>query len=246
MKLSGKTALITGGSSGIGLETARLFIEEGSTVVILGRDQKRLASAVESLGTSAYGIAVDVAQPDALAAAIQQASRRLGGIDILFANAGVSETPPIAATTEAAFDAFMGVNVKGTVFTVVNALPLLRDGASIVLTGSVAARRGWPADPLYSASKGAIRSFGRALAMDADILSRLIRVNVVTPGATETNLAKAATEDPQVRQYVADQVPMKRWGKAREVAEAVLFLGSDAASYVTGSEITVDGGLAHV
>jgi NAD(P)-dependent dehydrogenase (short-subunit alcohol dehydrogenase family) len=246
MRLIGKKAVATGGSSGIGLESARLFINEGADVVIIARNQARLDAAVAELGPKANGIVGDIAQPAALAVAMKDASDRLGGIDILFANAGVSETPPFAETSETAFDAFMDTNVKGTIFSVIHAMPALRDGAAIVLTGSVAGRKGWPADPLYAASKGAIRSFGRALAVNEDVVARRIRVNVVSPGATETPLTQAATANPDVHRFVADRVPMKRWGQAREVAEAVLFLASDASSYITGSEITVDGGLAHV
>jgi NAD(P)-dependent dehydrogenase (short-subunit alcohol dehydrogenase family) len=169
-----------------------------------------------------------------------------GGIDILFANAGVSDVPSFAETTEAVFDAFIAINVKGVFFTAMHALPWLRDGASIILTGSVAARKGRPGDPLYAASKGAVRSFGRTLAMSEDLLARRIRVNVLTPGATRTPLTAMATDDPEVCDYIASMVPMGRWGEAREIAQAVRFLASDASSYITGEEITVDGGLAHV
>lgn len=138
------------------------------------------------------------------------------------------------------------INVKGVFFTVMHALPWLRDGVSVVLTGSVAARKGRPGDPLYATSKGAVRSFGRTLAMSEDILARRIRVNVVTPGATRTPLTAAATDDPSVRDYIASMVPMGQWGEAREIAQTVRFLASDASSYITGEAITVDGGLAHV
>jgi NAD(P)-dependent dehydrogenase (short-subunit alcohol dehydrogenase family) len=245
LKLKGKTAFITGGGSGIGLETARLFVGEGASVMIVGRDADKIARAAAELGGDAIGAVADVTRPDALAAAMSGAEKRLGRIDILFANAGISETPPFRETTEESYDAIMDINVKGLVFTVVKALPLLQDGASIVLTGSVAARKGWPGDPIYAASKGAVRSFGRTLAVEEEILSRKIRVNVVTPGATRTPLTRAATDDPAVSRHVSDLVPMKRWGEAREVAEVVLFLASDASSYVTGAETTVDGGLAH-
>ncbi|NLR97175.1 SDR family oxidoreductase [Rhizobium sp. P38BS-XIX] len=245
MRLAGKAAVITGGSSGIGLASARLLVSEGAKVVILGRNRLHLEAAVASLGSEASWLAVDVTQTAAVAAAMKQAGERLGGIDILFVNAGMSETPDFAETTEATYHTLMDTNVKGAVFSIVHALPALRDGASIVLTGSVAGRKGWPGDPLYAASKGAIRSFGRALAVNDDIVSRHIRVNVVSPGATDTPLTKAATANPNVRDFVAEKVPMKRWGKPKEIAEAVLFLASDASSYITGAEITVDGGLAH-
>ncbi len=246
MKLAGKVAVVTGGSSGIGLETARLFLAEGAEVAILGRSQARLDEALTALGERATALQADVAKPDELAKAMRQINKQFGGLDILFANAGVSETPDLAETTEADFDAFMGINVKGVFFTVVHALPFLREGASVILTGSVAARKGRPGDPLYAASKGAVRSFGRTLAVTEEILARKIRVNVVTPGATKTPLTAPATDDPAVSEYIAAMVPMGRWGEAREVAEVVLFLASSASSYITGAEITVDGGLAHV
>ncbi|VVE41611.1 oxidoreductase, short chain dehydrogenase/reductase family [Pandoraea iniqua] len=244
--LAGKRAVITGGSSGIGLEAARLLVEQGARVLIMGRQRAKLDAALAKLGDGACGVQADVARPEEIAAAMHQVDRQFGGIDILFVNAGISEAPPVATATEAAFDAIMDINVRGVVFTVVHALPRLSVGASIVLTGSVAARKGRPGDPIYAASKGAVRSFGRTLAVDPDILARRIRVNVLTPGATATPLTAAATDDEEVRQYIADMVPMGRWGEAREVAQAVLFLASDASSYVTGAEITVDGGLAHV
>ncbi|WP_244923015.1 SDR family oxidoreductase [Paraburkholderia silvatlantica] len=237
---------MTGGSSGIGLEAARLFIEDGMRVAIIGREQARLDAACAVLGANALAVRADVARPDELAAAMKGIAEQFGGIDIVFANAGVSDVPPFADTTEAAFDAFMNINVKGVFFTVMHALPWLRDGASVILTGSVAARKGRPGDPLYAASKGAVRSLGRTLAVSEELLARRIRVNVVTPGATRTPLTAAATENLDVHDYVAAMVPMGRWGEAREIAQAVRFLASDASSYITGEEITVDGGLAHV
>lgn len=243
--LEGKRALVTGGSSGIGFETARLLRDEGANVALIARDPRRLEEAARVLGDDVVSVAADVGDASALGSAIAKAAEGLGGIDILFVNAGVSETPPFADTDVRAFDAFMDINVKGAIFTVVHALPHLSNGASIVLTGSVAARRGWPGDPVYAASKGAIRSFGRALAVEEGILARRIRVNVVTPGAIATRLTKPATDDPEIRRYVEERIPMKRWGEASEVARAVLFLASDASSYVTGAELTVDGGLAH-
>jgi NAD(P)-dependent dehydrogenase (short-subunit alcohol dehydrogenase family) len=246
MKSGQKYAVVTGGSSGIGLEAARLFIEDGTRVAIIGRDQARLDVACAALGAGTLSIRADVAQPNELAEAMARIAAQFESIDILFANAGVSDVPPFAETTEAAFDAFIAINVKGVFFTVMHALPWMRDGASIILTGSVAARKGRPGDPLYAATKGAVRSFGRTLAMTEDLLRRRIRVNVLTPGATRTPLTAAATDDPEVRDYIASMVPMGRWGEAREIAQTVRFLSSDASSYITGEEITVDGGLAHV
>lgn len=246
MRLQGKKVLITGGTSGIGLATARLFLDEGAEVALIGRSPAKLATALSSLGPGAHGEATDVASPRGLATAIECLAGKLGGIDVLMANAGISDAPSIEKTTEADFDALMGVNLKGVIFTVVHALPFLSNGASVLLTGSVAAGKGRPGDPLYAASKGAVRSFGRTLAMDESMLARRIRVNVLTLGATVTPLTQAATDDPTVRDYVAQMVPMGRWGEPTEAAQAALFLASDASSYTTGAEITVDGGLAHV
>lgn len=246
MRLEGKYALITGGTSGIGLEAARAFIREGARVAVLGRNQDRLNKALASLSPMARGFAADVASPDALGREINAAANWLGGIDVLFANAGISEAPDLSNLTTAAYDTIMDINVKGVVFTVAQALPLLRSGASILLTGSVAARKGRPGDAIYAASKGAVRSFGRTLAMQQDVLARGIRVNVLTPGAIETPLTREATRNPEVNQYISDMVPMGRWGHASEVAHAAVFLASDESSYMTGGELTVDGGLAHV
>ncbi len=242
MRLKGKRAVITGGGSGIGLSAARLFVEQGAEVAIVGRSRARLVDAAKDLGSAAMPVVADVSKPDEMAAALRQVATRFAAIDILFLNAGVSATPPIRELTEPAFDALIGVNLKGVVFAVRHALPLLSDGASIILTGSVAAQKGRPGDPLYAASKGAVRSFGRALAMDDDILRRRIRVNVVTPGATATPMTAAATSDAEIRDAVAAMIPMRRWAEPEEIAETVAFLASDAASYITGTEITVDGG----
>lgn len=242
MRLKDKRAVITGGGSGIGLSAAKLFVEEGAEVAIIGRNRVRLDEAARNVGMAATPIAADVSKPDEIAAALRAASRRFVKIDVLFLNAGVSEAPPIAELTEGAFDALIGTNLKGVVFAVRHALPLLSDGASIILTGSVAAQKGRPGDPLYAASKGAVRSFGRTLAMDHDLLRRRIRVNVITPGATATPMTVAATSDAEIRDAVAAMIPLHRRADPREIAEAVLFLASDAASYITGAEIAVDGG----
>jgi len=246
MLFTGKKAIITGGSSGIGLEAARLLVEKGGDVAILGRDEQKLEAAKTLLGPNALAVPADVARPNDIARAMSRIGLRFGKIDILFANAGISDAPDIADMIEADFDKLVGINVKGVVFSVVHALPILNDGASIILNGSVAARKGRPGDPLYAASKGAVRSFGRTLAADSSILARRIRVNVVTPGPIRTPLTQAAIDDSAIEQHVASLVPMGRWGEAKEVAQAVLFLASAASSYITGAEITVDGGLSHV
>ncbi|WP_020070566.1 SDR family NAD(P)-dependent oxidoreductase [Paraburkholderia caledonica] len=240
------SAVVVGGSSGIGLEAARLFVEEGAKVAIVGRQQHRLDKATAAFTGNIIAVSADVSRPDEINLAMQQIVDRTGPIDVLFVSAGVSDAPPFSQTTEAAFDHLIGINLKGTFFAVLHALPHLRDGASVILTGSVAGRKGRPGDPLYAASKGAVRSFGRTLATSEEILARRIRVNVLTPGPIVTPLTAEATEIPAVRDFIAEMVPLGRWGEAREVAQVVKFLASDASSYITGAEITVDGGLAHV
>jgi NAD(P)-dependent dehydrogenase (short-subunit alcohol dehydrogenase family) len=169
-----------------------------------------------------------------------------GGIDVLFANAGISECPPIAETDPAFFDRLMGVNVKGVFFSFVRALPLMKPGAAAVFTATATHARGKPGDPLYLASKAAVRSLARSLAGEPDVLARRIRINVVSPGPVETPLTAAAHGVPELRQYVNEMVPLGRWGQPEEVARAVLFLASSEASYITGAELAVDGGLAQI
>ena len=172
--------------------------------------------------------------------------RRHGRLDVLVVSAGVSNAPAIAELDLVRYSALMDVNVKGATFTFVRALPLLADGASVVFIGSVGGRKGQPGDPLYAGSKAFVRAFARSAGTDPELLRRKIRVNCVSPGPIETPLTHEATDNPEVRAYVEERlVPMKRWGRAEEVAEAVLFLASNAASFTTGAELTVDGGMAH-
>ncbi|WP_394781729.1 SDR family NAD(P)-dependent oxidoreductase [Undibacterium sp.] len=245
-KLDGKVAVISGGSSGIGLATARLFREHGATVVIAGRDQSRLDGARASLGSDVLAVRADVSQPAQVKELMQIAGAAYGSIDILFANAGISECPDILETDEAFFDQLVGINVKGVFFSFIHALPLLSEGASVIFTSSVAQQKGRPGDALYAASKAAVRSLARTLAADERVLARKIRINVVSPGAVRTPLTAAATSNPEASAWVAAQVPMGRWGEPEEIARSVLFLASDDASYMTGSEIAVDGGLGQI
>lgn len=245
-KLEGKVAVITGGASGIGLATARLFIANGASVVIAGRNTVALRSAQKALGDRAMPVRADVSRPADLKVLMQAAHDALGPIDVLFANAGISECPDIFDTDETFFDELMHINVKGVFYAFTEAFGLMADGASAIFTSSVVQQRGRPGDVLYAASKAAVRSLARTLAADERVLAKRVRVNVVSPGAIETPLTAAATADAAVREWVEDQVPMGRWGHPDEVAKAVLFLGSADASYLTGGEIAVDGGLGQI
>ncbi|GHJ42092.1 SDR family NAD(P)-dependent oxidoreductase [Streptomyces sp. TS71-3] len=247
---TGRVAVVTGGSSGIGLATAAELAKRGYALVIAGRDAAKLASAASRISGSApvHTVAADLATVTGVERLTEEVRQRYGHIDVLFANAGRSDAPPVLDTREQDFDLMVDTNVKSVFFTVVRSLPLLRRGASVVVTGSVAEAKGRPGDPLYSASKAAVRSLVRTLALDEEVLGRGVRVNAVTPGCIATPLT--AQQDPAMRDaidaYVTGTVPMARWGRPEEVARAVAFLASEDSSYITGSEIVVDGGLAQI
>jgi len=245
-KLDGKVAVITGGSSGIGLATAHIFRQQGAQVVIAGRNESALAAARDAIGGNTLAVCADVAKPDDLHGLMQTVGNCFGRIDVLFANAGMSECPDILDTDEAFFDRLMGVNVKGIFYTFTHAFPWLAKNASVIFTSSVIQQRGRPGDALYGASKAAVRSLARTLAGDERVLAQQVRINVVSPGAIRTPLTTAATENADVSAWVESQVPMGRWGEANEVARVVLFLASSDASYLTGGEIAVDGGLGQI
>jgi NAD(P)-dependent dehydrogenase (short-subunit alcohol dehydrogenase family) len=244
--MQGKIALITGATSGIGLAAARRLAREGAHVIAVGREGERLRAAARLLGAGAEAIAADVADPDSLAKLMIEVKARHGRLDVLVINAGVSNAPEIEALDLRAYDALMDVNCKGATFTFVHALPLLAEGASVIFTGSVAGRKGQPGDALYAGSKGFILAFARNAGTSPDLMRRRIRVNVVTPGPIETPLTEAATANSEIRAYVEGLIPVGRWGRADEVAEAIFFLASTASSFTTGAEITVDGGMSHV
>ena len=246
LKLEGKVCVITGGSSGIGLATARLFRAHGAQVVLAARDRQGLDAARASLGDDVLAVRTDVGRPAELHALMTTVGDAYGRIDVLFANAGLSECPDILDTDEAFFDHLMAVNIKGVFFAFAHALPLFAERASVIFTSSVAQQLGRLGDPLYVASKAAVRSLARTLAADRRVLDRKIRVNAVSPGAIDTRLTAAATSDPDVKAWVESQVPMQRWGLPDEVARGVLFLASDDASYLTGSELAIDGGLGQL
>lgn len=244
-QLDGKTALVTGGTSGIGLATAQRLADEGAYVFITGRDQTRLDEAAAKIG--AHGVRSDISKPeelDTLAAAIAAHGT---GLDIVFANAGGGDFATLAEVTEQHYRDNFDRNVAGTVFTVQKTLPLLNDGASIILAGSTAASEGTPSFGLYAASKAAIRSLGRTWA--AELADRKIRVNTIVPGPIETpGLVGLAPADQQqaLLDGMATSLPLKRVGRPEEIASAVLFLASDQSSFMTGAELAVDGGLIQV
>jgi NAD(P)-dependent dehydrogenase (short-subunit alcohol dehydrogenase family) len=247
-KLDGKIALITGGNSGIGLATAKQFVSEGAYVFITGRRDAELATAVKEIGKNATGIQGDVSNLNDLDRLFAQIKREKGRLDIVFANAGVAKFAPFGTITEELYDWTFDINVKGLVFTVQKALPLLPDGASIILNASIVASKGLPANSVYSATKAAIRSFART--WTTDLKARRIRVNAVSPGSIDTpglsGLLGSSEIGQQRMQMISTSVPLGRLGTSDEIAKAVVFLASDDASYVTGTELFVDGGFAQV
>jgi NAD(P)-dependent dehydrogenase (short-subunit alcohol dehydrogenase family) len=241
-KLQGKIAVITGGTAGIGLAAAKLFVKEGAYVFITGRRQKELDEAVKAIGSNVSAVQGDIAKLPDLDRLYETISKEKGRIDIVFANAGVAEFVPIGSVTEEHFDKLFNINVRGTLFTVQKALPLLNDGGSIILNGSVASVKGTAAFGVYAASKAAVRSFVRT--WTTDLKDRRIRSNVVSPGPINTLLTKRRFSDVIAR--IVSTVPMGRMGESDEVAKAALFLASDDSSFVTGIELFVDGGRAQV
>jgi NAD(P)-dependent dehydrogenase (short-subunit alcohol dehydrogenase family) len=249
MKLTGKIALVTGGTSGLGLATAKRFVAEGAHVFVSGRRQKELDDAVQELGENATGFCGDIskmADLDQLFATIKSAKGRL---DILFANAGGGAFAPLEQVTEEHFDKYFGINVKGTLFTVQKALPLMSAGSSIVLNGSMVSCKGIPAFGVYAATKAALRSFARTWSQD--LKGRNIRVNVVAPGTVVTPAYKSelGMNDEQIKGFIEQasaSTPLGRVGQPEEVAAAVLFLASDESSFVNGIELFVDGGAGQI
>jgi len=247
-KLEGKIALITGGSSGIGLATAKLFVEEGAFVFITGRRQAELDSAARALGPNVLAIRGDVARLADLDRMVELVQASKGRIDILFANAGVGEFAPLGAISEAHFNKAFDVNVRGTLFTVQKSLPLMPKGSSVVLNSSITGIKGFPAFSVYSATKAALRSFARSWIVD--LKDKQIRVNVVSPGTVPTpGYAGFGMTVEQMSVFLETHsaaTPLGRVGKPEEVAKAVLFLASTDSSYVNGAELFVDGGFAQI
>jgi NAD(P)-dependent dehydrogenase (short-subunit alcohol dehydrogenase family) len=240
-KLAGRVAVITGGTTGIGLATAKLFVSEGAYVFITGRRQKELDDAVEHIGRNVTGVQGDVSKLADLDR-LYETVKTKGRIDIVFANAGIGEVAPLEKITEEHFDRIFGINVRGTLFTVQKALPLLNDGGSIILTGSVASVKGNPAFGVYGASKAAIRNLVRAWTVE--LKDRRIRSNVLSPGPIDTPILAGVPPESLARMVSA--IPMGRMGKDDEVAKAALFLASDDSSFITGIELFVDGGRAQI
>jgi NAD(P)-dependent dehydrogenase (short-subunit alcohol dehydrogenase family) len=242
-KLDGKVAVITGATSGMALATAKLFVEEGAYVFITGRRQEQLDAAVKQIGRNVTGVRGDAADLASLDRLYDTVRAKKGHIDIVYASAGVGEfNAPIGAITEANFDNTFNVNVRGTLFTVQKALPLIRDGGSIIMTGSIASAKGFPGLSVYSASKAAVRSFART--WTTDLKDRHIRVNVISPGTIDTGVFVGIPKE--VKDQFVSIIPMGRIGQSHEIAAAALFLASDDASFVTGIELFVDGGTAQI
>ncbi|WP_047489527.1 SDR family NAD(P)-dependent oxidoreductase [Terriglobus sp. TAA 43] len=248
MKLSGKKALITGGNSGIGLATARLFVLEGAEVAITGRDQTTLDEAILELGSQAHGYKADVTVAEERKKLFADLAKDFGRLDIVFANAGITGRTPVGTADEAVFENVIRVNLNGAFFTVNSAAPLLNDGASVIFNGSVHNYLGQAGVAAYAATKGGVVAMARAIA--ADLAPRNIRVNTVSPGATRTPIWKrgsrasiSAEQSAKVDELFSSTVPLGRWAEADDVAKAVLFLASDDSSYTNAVELMVDGGL---
>jgi len=247
-KLEGKIALITGGNSGIGLATAKQFVNEDAYVFITGRRQSELDAAVKQIGNSVTAVQGDVSKLGELDRLFAQIKREKGRLDIVFANAGVAKYAPFGTITEEHYDSIFNINVKGLLFTVQKALPLLPDGASIILNASIVASKGFSSNSVYSATKAAVRSFART--WTTDLKDRRIRVNAVSPGPIETpglnNLLASSGAGEGRLKMLSNSVPLGRLGTSDEIAKAVVFLASDDSSYITGTELFVDGGFAQV
>lgn len=248
-KLENKIALVTGGSSGIGLATARRFAEEGAKLFVTGRRQEEVERAAVEISHDAVGVQGDISKLDDLDRLFNVISRQAGRLDVLFANAGGGGFMPLGHVTEAHFDRYFEINVKGTLFTVQKALPLMPDGAAIVLNGSIASVKGFPAMGVYAATKAAVRSFARTWSVD--LKERRIRVNVVAPGTiiTPAYATELGMSESEIRQFEAQAgatAPIGRTGTPDEIAKAVLFLACDDSSFVNGIELFVDGGSAQI
>jgi NAD(P)-dependent dehydrogenase (short-subunit alcohol dehydrogenase family) len=247
-KLDGKVALVTGGNGGIGFATAQEFVGEGAYVFVTGRREKELAAAVKEIGRNVTGIRADVSNSEDLDNLFSQIKSEKGKLDVVFANAGAAKYAPLGQISEELYYSIFDVNVKGVLFTVQKALPLIPEGGSIILNASIVASKGLPANSVYSATKAAVRSFART--WTTDLKDRHIRVNVVSPGSTDTEGLRELLGSSEVGQQrlklISSAVPVGRLAKPKEIARAVVFLASEDSSYITGTELFVDGGFAQV
>jgi NAD(P)-dependent dehydrogenase (short-subunit alcohol dehydrogenase family) len=247
-RLQSKIALVTGGNSGIGLATAKRFVSEGAHVFITGRRDAELAAAVKEIGRSVTGVRGDVSNLTDLDRLFAQIKREKRTLDIVFANAGVAKYAPLGSITEELYDSIFNVNVKGLLFTVQKALPLMPDGGAIILNASIVASKGLSAISVYSATKAAVRSFART--WTTDLKARRIRVSAISPGFIDTpglsDLLASSEIGEQRTKVISNAVPLGRFGTPDEIAKAVVFLASDDASYIAGSELFVDGGFAQI
>ncbi len=247
-KLDGKIALITGGNSGIGLATAKRFVQEGAYVFVNGRTQSKLDEAVKQIGSNVTGVQGDVAKAADLDRLFEKIKKDKGRLDIVFANAGIATYAPLGAIDENHFDSIFNTNVKGVVFTVQKALPLMPDGGSVILNASIVGSKGFPANSIYSATKAALRSFART--WTTDLKDRHIRVNAISPGPIDTEglreLVGPSAAGQERLNWLQSMVPLGRMGTGDDIAKAVVFLASDDSSYVSGIDLFVDGGLAQV
>jgi NAD(P)-dependent dehydrogenase (short-subunit alcohol dehydrogenase family) len=247
-KLEGKIALVTGGASGIGFAAAKAFAREGAYVFITGRRELELARAASAIGANVAPIQGDVSNLVDLDRLFAYIERSKGRLDVLFANAGVAKSAPLGAIAEDLYDTIFDINVKGVLFTVQKALPLMAPGASIILNASVVASKGFSSNSVYSATKAAVRSFART--WTTDLKDRRIRVNAVSPGVIDTpglrSLLASSGAGEQRAKAISNGLPLGRLGTADEIAEAVVFLASDDSRYIAGTELFVDGGLAQV
>ena len=246
MKLENKIAVITGGNSGIGFATAQEFKAQGARVIIIGRNTEAVAKAAKQIGGDTVGLVADVSRVADIDRAFQTISEKVGRIDVLFVNAGIAKFAPLADSTETLFDEMTDANVKGAYFTVKSALPLLTEGASVILTSTSLVHFGMPGASIYAAGKAALNSLARTLAIE--LASKKIRVNVVSPGPVATpifgklGLAKEALD--QMAHGILNQVPLGRFGESTEIAKAVTYLASNESSFVSGSELVIDGAMA--
>jgi NAD(P)-dependent dehydrogenase (short-subunit alcohol dehydrogenase family) len=244
MRLANKTALITGGNSGIGLATAKVLVEEGAKVVITGRNKETLAAAANELGPNALALVADATDIEATEAAIRKGAGKFGNYDVLFANAGIAGNTPLGGSTVEAFEKVISTNLTGVFFTVQSALPYLNDNASIILNGSVISVLGIPGYSAYGAAKAGVRAMARIMA--SELSPRGIRVNVVAPGAIRTPIWGAAIATPEAEQAfekrIALATPLGRLGETEHISKTVLFLASDDAAHIQGQELFVDGG----